>query len=725
MTPYLTRMFKHYYATVEKFRGHQLLSSTGSRRVVDIFVHLPALHTFVLCWSSTGARSVNRVFYNADHPDFKKVLGVRKPITKEVAKEGAPPGHDSDVTLIWHYPHSRHLHYVPVLNEKGEVFSVVRILDDSSAVPRIEFTVPSPQPEQDGGHVTPDRFNPSLIPHILGRWAGNSLFEQGYTSKHVIEILLRAFCSPYAANRAHCIYWHCEPESSRIAFHSAANAVTSDILRDVSDDLKDPVHMFGIIASHGVTEVLSNFPEDIKSTVRFNLDHWEPSEVYARLVKALGGVQISFYGIPLKIDDQVIGVFQCLSDRSIESFPQDARFARSCLSEMGRTIDKRQQSETSKVLRAAAHRNNEKSAQRDSVADLGITLLREVVSILVPQAKVTCGAVTLSSPVDPTAFPGVPTRIVRKIQNEGLVMLNESQPRLLFDDATAIGPNSAATLVIPAPIGSPFILFIHAPTELLMGRSLRAAIEALRATLKLAFETTASFVASENILSDFRRFQKLRSKIHDFQNGLTRLTASLAHLDDVVDQDRHDDLKRETTAFTSEGTELLSVFTEGCEELLATARDRNREKVDLRKLISHAFFSVADQYPKLTQRFFLEAKSDPEIITYREDLFLILVELFRNICKHFARTQPGRVYVNVTVDAKAEWVTITIEDDTPEPGALAKTTHALTNDETSTMRNIVRSMIEKVFKGYVSVREGHYQHSILVQLRIPTVSRTD
>src|SRR3569833_185874 len=340
-TKYLNDIFRNYFRTIAFCHSPDIetaLEKAGTSVFIDVFAHLPALNSWVLCWSTTGPNTLNRVFISDSHADFAAASSVKEPKVVHISLQDrtTKEATQTDVTPLYQSGGMDTMAYRPLWSQKDGIFGMIRIVGRSTDIsaaghPKGGICSPVDPPE---ALTLPDS---DLLPHVLGRWAG-SIYGLRETTKP-LTVLLKAFASFFPTS--HSMYWKRDFDTDEILFHFSPTPHTDRLLRGLRAPIHTHDYMFAIVAERGASEIVDDFPEDLMTDLRINASKWKPPEHFNHLCLTLQADRVPYIGIPLKVDDSVVGVISVVTPRGSSGFPEAARFARSALSEMGRTMDKR------------------------------------------------------------------------------------------------------------------------------------------------------------------------------------------------------------------------------------------------------------------------------------------------------------------------------------------------------------------------------------------------
>ena len=716
MNNHLNSVFSRYVGMLHNLPNLQRLMPTKVFAIVDVFAHVPILHTHVLCWSSLTSRTTNRVFIPSSDPIVQTMKRLGRPVLLPRHEVAVEPG-DNDVTMHISHPGLDAVAYVPVLAADRHRLGFVRIVGRRSElkvlglIERQEVIIAQQPPRH------PAALEPDLYPHVLGRWAGSEFTRLSEAMKgDSVHVLLDAFSS--FVGQSHNTYWHKDFHEETVAFAGSTTAGTEAILGRVKDPLRQPKHMFGIVARYGNAEFLPHFPEDLETTRSPNLRDWRPDDAFSRLHESLGQNALSYYCIPLKVDDCVLGVFSLLTTRDQESFEASARFARSCIAEVGRTMDKRSLGHAITKIRQTAYKEYIAIAGMDPIA-VGKQLMWDIASLLLPDAGISPGVLVIGQAREKSST--IPRSAMALLEHRYWEILATQQIQVIPDDTRSTRPPPReGFLTIPITAGRACVLYLYGPLEVLAGRSLRAALEELQAVLYLAFDTASTFLTSESMVEELRASLNLWAHVHDLKNEVARFGNVMADLDHAGRSFPDKLLREEVSGVVLRFDDLIEPWKEKCDRLLDKSFYRHREQVSVYQTVATAYKRESERVPKLAALSQLEIScpQDIQILTYASELQIVLRELFRNVFKHFERTSAGRVFVEIGQHETGIPVSIAVTDSVHDPGEFERVEDALRSGTSSTLGRM-RKIVERLLEGNLWVQREQRGRNLSLVLRVP------
>jgi hypothetical protein len=607
--------------------------------------------------------------------------------------------------------------YVPFLKGERGVYSILRVIANPNQLNRLGVTP---------AHIV-EHFSPclqftlkdsDLIAHLLGRWAGN-LFTQRDKKRISVAVLLKAFASFFSY--AHDAFYHRDFDSDNLSFYHSTNPKTTAFLTTVRASIRDRTRIFSIIAQRGAAEMIKNFPEDVHKEIRIHASQWKPADPYFRLLNDLGTDEVSYIGMPLKVDDAVIGVVTMLVAREEPNFYSAGRFIRTALSETGRTIDKTAISRTAHIIRQFAASKPSPSGERIHLPALGRELVTKLVNELLPFGSLKVGSHQLR--------PGVPEEECHGIDGEAATLINQQLLQTIRSSAIEVfvyhpsdkaRPIQAVTLV-PFPAALPFVLSITGSLALLTGRSLRTALEQLQAVLIVALAASEQLTSGGGDNEFWRAYLAVWAQVHDLKNRAASFHRPLHTLVATAEHGTYQDLTQEVDRFRDDFALTLRDFEIECDRILRGTGFRRLTKVQLPKLIEEAW-TIIRIYPEAIGKCTLSFADGPvlELDTFEWELKIVLENLFMNVIKHFQRTSFGITTVSAKLSEDESEVILKLWDNVPEDDAYAKTKASVTDAESQqTLSMFVRPIVERLLCGAIWVEEEPSLGTVVVVVKIP------
>jgi hypothetical protein len=712
---FISDTFQHYFTTIQFITRLSSLNVDIHHAYVDVFAHLPTLDAYILCWSSLGSRFANRVFYAAKHAHFRP----RRPDDGVVlmdlseAQRQSPAPHDLALTLD--NPAFRKVAYVPITSSSGAHAGMIRVIGGEKAIADMPCVSDQADSRTHVSDLSPDLIEADLLPHILGRWAGTFFHGAG---DGVVDVLLTSFCSYLSS--CHNMYFTRQFETDEALFLRSTSSETAAILRDAYDSLSNPTHMFSIAMRYGNSEVLREFPEALTDSLRPNVKTWQPDDLYRRLVALLKAECVSLFSIPLKVDDCVLGVFQVMARRDEARFSEAARFARSCISEMGRTIDKTSTAAAITYVRDQTFFRSQVLDQGD-YDTLGLSIVNHIVKILIPFATAYTGqlyAPPFATTDESTEVPKASMEVLRERLPDAV---RAGELTLLYDRARMEGGASYGFLVLPVTAWKRYAYFIYAPLDALTGRSLRAALEELQLVMMLSYRAASSALASERATSEMQTILRLWNNIHKLKNMTAKFGLVYTGIQMTATHGTLQDVKRRIDVAISNLDADVEGWKQLCDHILDKTAYRKTETVQVIRSLYSAYQDAASQYPKYTgvvEHRCISGDTRVVITTLQLELHTVLVELYTNVLKHFDRTKPGTVFSAVNVVRKTKQVQIHIWDDVYEHGALQLLQRAL-DDENSTFGQWLQKTVVMFLHGSLWCSEAPLGKNPMVTLQLP------
>lgn len=717
-TTFLNELFKNYFLCIAYCHTQdveQKLESAGNTILIDVFAHLPGLHSWILCWSTTGSNTVNRVFIPDTNAEFAVGLGASTMKVVHTLLDSKSPKvtTDTDVALLYRRQGMDTIAYCPLRSQRDGAFGIIRMIGRASDIAALGYPkgMPVRQITIPGTSNLPD---PDLLPHVLGRWAG-SVFGLRDTMKP-LAVLLNAFSSFFPT--AHAMYWKRDFENDEIIFHFSPSPNTARILQGLRAPMHSHDYMFAIVAERGASEIVDSFPEDLETDLRINASQWKETKYYNQLCQTLKTDIVSYIGIPLKVDDSVIGVVSVLTPRSMEHFQKAARFARASLSEMGRTIDKSAVSRASRIIRQFASEKASNGRRKSDLIPLGRELVTKLASELIPFGAVSVGTIEARFGTEAAETSGLPLNVTKLIQKQFIELVVSERINLFVVEPPPNRHPHRGVLTVPAPAELPFVLYVTGPLSLLGGRSLRSALEQLQAVLLMSIAATGDQSWLDNLA--------LWSQIHDIKNDTAAFGAPLADLLNVAQHGTRADLVEEVLTFKERFARTIADFEAACDQTLKHPEFRKRESVIIYDIVRRAWAAAIHTNPSSLRRCIGRYKGDRTLsaVTYPPLLECVLRNMLTNVVKHFERQAKfGTITFSCEKSEKGKEVLISITDDVSESGAYKKVNDILDDPESKeTLRTRIKPLVERQLQGRVWAEPNPNVDSVKLVLGIPTMA---
>lgn len=724
LTPHLETVFRPYLAAVAF--SHQIeienkLRAASARLFVDIFVHLPALNTWVLCWSAAASNTTNRVFISDSHVAFRATQESGRKIRhmkhSSFSKDNT---HEHDIALIARHHEQDIVAFVPISDIEGNCFATVRLIGREADLKFFGFSrdLPGYDFNLQSFHnlEIPDT---DLLPHVLGRWAGSSFEQRG--SKKTIEALLACFSSFFSTSRN--MYFRRDFDDDKLFFHSSTFSDTQKLLESLKASIHDCSYMFSIVADRGAAEIVDDFPEDLSKDLRLNNNEWRPDAYYIKIKQQLRADLVSYIGIPLKVDDTVIGVFQLHTRRGEERFDEAARFMRSTLSEMGRTTDKKAMTRSSAIVRKLSSPGTTPKRFDQAIPNLSKKLVEELVRQIVSYGKLSVDSLEARLGGKLETAKGLSPSVSNYLQNSLVdIVLAGAVTLFIASERNGIEP-PRGVIVVPITAALPFIIYIYGPVALLTGRTLRTALEHVQATFNLALAATEVSANSSEEMANRRGHLKLWATIHDLKNRTATFATPLRNLVTISANGDHADLKNEVMEFKETFMRVLEHFELECNDILRGTYFRTISEQQIGNLLAQAV-QVVVQFPDYRGRVQFVTNTPlmlkSLVKTYTQELEMVFKELIRNILQHFERVgKMGQVIIDVQQlnDSRLQ---IRLSDTIAAGDDIRKVLRLL-DDETShsSLKRQLKPTIEKLLQGEIIAEHDLEHHSVAMIIKIP------
>lgn len=725
-TFYLKSLFKNYFLSVAHCHlplVESKLEKISGKILVDVFARMPELEAWTLCWSAPGSNTVNRVFIPQKDAAFHALTKQHFKIHfAQLANFARKDIVDNDVALYCRKANVDTVVFYPLWSQEHGLFGVVRLIGNHADLAAEGYTKDT--------HVEPSQAvcnldvpDSDLLPHILGRWAG-AFFGHRETTKP-LAVLLKSFGSFFPSS--HVMYWTRDFEKNEIGFHFSPTPNTDRILSNFKASIHSHDYMFTIIAERGASEIIENFPEDLSTDLRINPSSWKPSSIHGKLCDSLGIEMASYIGVPLKVDDCVIGVVSLLVKRDEPAFKDCARFVRSALAEMGRTVDKTAVIRTSRLIRQFVANKSGKAQQSKDLRDLGSGLVLNLVKELIPYGSSNVGVVQARVGGEEREVTGLPSGVAMSIQKQLIEFVLSEEIHLKVVDSESAQMPIKGVMVIPIPSGIPFVLFIYAPLALLIGRTLRSAIQQLQAVLLVSIAASEKSSALGQDIGNWREHLALWAEIHDIKNATAAFSIPLMDLVQVAECGTISDIKTEVLEFKEKFSKTILGFEEKCDQTLSGAGFRQREDIIIYDVVRRAWFAILakqDDVKKNSKaRYVFETRPNLSAVTFSNELEIVVFNLLLNVANHFRRV--GR-YGNITIkeklieSPKGNEIMISISDNVSESNA-ADTINNILDDPYSkrTLKRYIKPVVERQLQGRIWAELNSEAGSAIVFLGIP------
>lgn len=712
---YLQQIFRSYLLSVaycHDSKNEEWLESVGLKLTVDVFAHVDELQTWVLCWSSTGYNTVNRVFIPDTHSDFKTASASTPPAILHMPLHiGGKKPAEHDVSLIAHIKGCDTVAYCPIWSMKLKIFGLVRLIGASEELWRLGLGKGEPWPESSIDLTVATRLpDPDLLPHVVGRWAGTVFGRRD--GNRALAVLLKSFTSFFSTS--HSMYWRRDFGSGELKFTYSADEETTSLLNGLKASVHSHDYMFTIVAERGASEIVHHFPEDLTIDLRINATRWRPTEHYSLLRRRFGEAPLSYIGIPLKVDDAVIGVFSVLVRRNEQRFEDAARFMRSALSEMGRTVDKHGISRTAQLIRQfSIDRGGD---GRNSLEVLAKNLVISLTKELLPFGEVSVGTMQARIGAEPLSASDVPQEISSIIQAQLAQLAVSDAIEMYVHRMSGNGAPPIGVIVISVAAEIPFVIYLSGPASLICGRSLRSSLEQMQGVLHVA-----SSAGRTEGLSTVREHLALWAQVHDIKNSTASFGIPLDGLVTVAQHGTHADLRIEVARFKDQFSNAINAFEEECDKTLRGAGFRQTETFSLYDMIRKAWLSESRAYGS---RRSLDAvyRGDRNIAVtgLAQEFEIVVRNLITNVLKHFQRQNR---YGNVAFSARVvDSVTLhlTISDNVPELDAYNRVRRILDDPHSKeTLRRLIKPVVERQLQGQLVATSNPATGSVSMSLIVP------
>lgn len=729
MSDSIINIFENYLISLkvcsgENFNG--IFDCDPSKAIVDCFAIIPMMESVVICHNNTGHSIINRVFYDLkeewvkafldnDYTNYEKVVDLTESEKNKVNR-------DVDYSLLIFNSEFDSLTYVPLLRD-GKPFCVLRIIGSHQEILKLVDlfqTCLEKSPFENHSPLMPTDFD--LIPHVLGRWAGIHFGRNGHVKSQ--EVLLE--CCNSFFTKGHMMFFSRDFKNGTVSFEGAPSEETKQIMKGVSAPLGSPDYMFSIISSHGVSEYIESFPKDLKSEIGGRSNTWKFSPKYTELVDVLGADELSLFGIPLKVDDAILGVYICLVDKKSSEFSECYRFARSCISEMGRTIDKVANSQTSKFLIDYAKSTDFRIEKSSDVANLGMQLVQKFVDTLLFFGELTIGSREASLDFQKLSDDRLSDE-ANKIVERFIIKTNNESPSIsLYYIENSQEGVPIGLMLVPIPAALPFVIYLSGPMALMKGRSLKSALTQLQAVLMLAFAEAE--LGGRFDMGNIREHLALWSRIHDLKNDFSRLHTPLDSLLSVSENGSHADLKEEVVSIYKKLTSLVREFEGDTDLILRRSTIKKPQRINLYKFFNDTWrssISATDGDEKPVGGKYV-GDTALEIYVSQMEFSMVIKNVFSNIFKHFSRCgKSGNVNVIVDLAHQGTMVTIKISDDIYEVNSLKRVKKILEEtDSQHTLKRFIFPVVKRNLHGEIWAEEEPENRAVCMCLQIPVEAKS-
>lgn len=678
---------------------------------VDAFAIIERLQVVVLCSSSHDSRPVNRTFYFLSDRLISRVLKTiesQKSISAEDASN-LTRVHDLDIAArITHSAHGS-FWFLPIFKNRA-LIGFCRFASTSNAGNAEYFNRVVERVEQFVEETATEECDQTVAAHLLGRSFGERL--KGLTAKRWGEAettILKKFLEiPFGmCGRGFAMLFLRDFRDDTLSCIAALPSSAEEELRKIHDNIRSDKHMFTLVARCGQATSCADFPSSLADGSHKAYSGWKPDSLFKSLAKSIPS-PIGYVGIPIRVDDNVIGVFQLLAnfDEQHSKVREVYSFMRLVISELGRTLDKQRASNASqKILEQSLtplplseSRVEEVFAQR---------FFKALLAELWPHDEFEVYFVAIAaSRIDKSKIV-FPESELSKSEITELVQTALHSRRLILKELKSDPTRRKGVIAVPLfsheaqTQGDIGCVIISGNIATLSSRSVTNVAQYLVTIGTAVWSENVARLLGQRILSSERKirnqYDDLWSAVHDLKASLSGIYKKKSDLDfllanrDLKGEALRIHLKRHTEEWFSSIGHVLKVMREASDR----GKLRGIGKVRLQSLSIEALreaFTICRPYCEC----FVEG--DALVTTSEYDLKRALTEVLLNSAQALEATRPRNAKLQLEIIERStghQPVVIKITDNAFRAGRFSEVTSALANTE-KTLCKYVRTRCSRL-----------------------------
>ena len=685
------------YDTMRRHRGFfEEIEFPKSVTSMDVFAFISKMGAAVLCASMPRSRPINRVFYKTGvawappSSAFGPASSPSPHVVGDVAHDNLHPLDMNGRLAVSSTAQS--LVLVPVYCRDHCVGFVRLATAEPESVDVRHYSLPD-SPSPDAWAL----IDSTAIAHLIGRiYAERSSIGGAWHEEARLEFgeLLGLLCSGFEAGFG--VAFTRSFTTGTIEFLAASNRDVSSIWEGFSYNIAHDTHMCAMVARAAQSVCIRRFPDELQDNPAHKaFVAWKPDSIYSSITKHLGKPHI-YIGIPMRVDDNVIGVIGLIGkanagEREVEHY---FAFVRSAMSEFGRSLDKFRRSSASRAL-FIGEALPVVAEEADSIGEFSTAFLGELLKATWPGVEFEV-RVLAASQLEGTGrlrhFHGLASPVLRCLAKKSI----QRQTPLILD--VPMRRDSVDKGVLLAPLATPDgdlgehggCIVVFGPLELLASRSFLNAVWQFLATVRPALSLAQlRMVGLRKVTAhDYlqRHYDMMWAIVHDFKGVMAEVIGERSDLRALLSNP--DIPLRELRTLSIKAVDRIfkgfSSIVQRAKRESDRTRIRQMREVKLGDVVGEALREAGTFVPAscVIQ---MDGDLGIAITTYESDLKRCLVQLMVNSLQALMASEVSDPKLAIRAELKDQTkrrpVMISIEDNAIAKGRLVKVKNAMNSDQ--------------------------------------------